>query len=225
MASSSQMHLLPTLFLLALATLFSPSQPARCASQQFSGNRTYAFCNDLPALRAALHWTYDEARSGLSVAFVAPPAGPDGWIAWAINPTPTGSGMRGSQALVAFRDAEGKMTVQAFNISSYGQLPAPGGAVWFEVEESAAEFSGGVMTLFAELVLPVKGITVVKHVWQVGGAVDGGNTPEEHGSEPDNLSAMGSLDLLNGGGGGGGVGGGGGGDSRIKKRNVSFSSC
>ncbi|XP_057780986.1 cytochrome b561 and DOMON domain-containing protein At3g25290-like [Salvia miltiorrhiza] len=203
------------IFLLALASLLSPSQPAApCASRRFSNGKTYALCADLPALGASLHWAYDEARSALAVAFVAAPARPDGWISWAINPT--GSGMRGSQALVAFRGAGGGMTVKTFNVSAYA-LDAAADKVWFEVEESAAESSGGVMTLFASLVLPEKGITVVNHVWQVGGAVDGGEKPEGHGFEPDNMNAEGSLDLLSGiAGGGPGAGG----DYRTKRRNI-----
>ncbi|KAH6765804.1 Auxin-responsive family protein [Perilla frutescens var. hirtella] len=211
MASFSQ--LLPTLFLLSLASLFSPSQPAAlCTPQRFSGDKDYTFCNDLPALNAYIQWAYDEARSELSVAFTAPPAQPDGWISWAINPT--GSGMKGSQALIAFRDAKGEMTVKTYNVSSYDALAAESEVVWYEVKESAAEFSGGVMRLFATLVLPVKGVTVVNHVWQVGSSVTLG-APEEHGFDPDNLSSKGSLDLLSG---SGAVEGGG--DSRTKKKYI-----
>lgn len=219
MASSSQLLFL-LLLLLALASLFSPSKSAApCASQQFSGAKTYAFCIDLPALRASLHWTYVEARSALSVAFMAPPARPDGWISWAINPTATG--MMGSQALIAFKDATGQMTVKTFNISAY-VLPEATNQVWFQVEESSAEFSGGVITLFATLVLPEKGIAVVNHVWQVGPAVDG-EGPVEHGADPDNLKAKGTIDLLKGTA-GAGAGSGTAGDPRTKRRNVSFSS-
>lgn len=213
MAFSSQL-LLITIFLLSLASLISPSQPAACTSQHFAGNKTYTFCDDLPALNAYLHWAYDEARSTLSIAFIAPPARPDGWISWAINPT--GSGMKGSQALVAFRDAEAEMTVNTYNVTSYDSLVTAAEVTWFEVRESAAEFSGGVMRLFATLVLPEKGMRVVNHVWQVGYGVSAGKVPEKHWTEPDNLNSKGVLDLLSG-----NSGGGGGGDSRTKNRNVS----
>lgn len=214
MAFSSQ--LLPVIFLLSLASLISPSQPAAiCTSQHFSGNKTYTFCDDLPALNAYLHWAYDEARATLSIAFIAPPARPEGWISWAINPT--GSGMKGSQALVAFRDGEAEMTVKTYNVTSYDSLVTEPEVTWFEVTESAAEFSGGVMRLFATLVLPEKGMRVVNHVWQVGYAVSSGKVPAEHWTQPDNLNSKGVLDLLSG----NSSSGGGGGD-RTRNRNVSY---
>ncbi|KAL1565751.1 cytochrome b561 and DOMON domain-containing protein-like protein [Salvia divinorum] len=212
MASS----LLRALLFLSLSSLLPPSHPTPpCSSHQFSGtaNKTYPFCVDLPALGASLHWAYDSARSALSLAFVAPPAQPKGWISWAINPS--GSGMRGSQALAAFMGAGGGMTVRTFNVSDYA-LEEPTDALWFTVNETAAEYSGGVMTLFARLVLPEKGIAVVNHVWQVGSEVEG-EMPLEHGLGPDNLMAKGRLDLVRGTAAAAGAGGG---DGRSRKRNI-----
>ncbi|KAG6386473.1 hypothetical protein SASPL_155376 [Salvia splendens] len=104
--------------------------------------------------------------------------------------------MRGSQAMAAFAGAGGGMTVKAFNVSDYA-LAAPTDDLWFAVNERAAEFGGGVMTLFARLLLPETGITVVNHAWQVGSEVEG-ETPLEHSSDPDNLMAKGRLDLVRG---------------------------
>ncbi|KAL0390279.1 UNVERIFIED_CONTAM: cytochrome and DOMON domain-containing protein [Sesamum calycinum] len=209
MASSSQ--LLSTFLLLTTISLFSPSQSATCTSQTFTGNRLYTFCNDLPSLNSYLHWAYDSAQSTLSIAFVAVPPQPDGWVSWAINPTATG--MVGSQALIAFRDSKGGMTVKTYNISSYGPLTES--KVWYEVKQSSAEFSGGVIRLFATIVLPEKGRTTVNQVWQVGPSVTGG-VPDKHDFQPENLNARGSLDLLRG-----QSTAGAGGNSRTKKRNVS----
>ncbi|KAL0460435.1 UNVERIFIED_CONTAM: cytochrome and DOMON domain-containing protein [Sesamum latifolium] len=138
MASSSQ--LMATFLLLTAISLFSPSQSATCTSQTFTGNRLYTFCNDLPSLNSYLHWAYDSAQSTLSIAFVAAPPRPDGWVSWAINPTATT--MVGSQALIAFRDSRGGMTVKTYNVSSYGPLRES--KVWYEVKESSADFSGGL---------------------------------------------------------------------------------
>ncbi|KAL0436211.1 UNVERIFIED_CONTAM: cytochrome and DOMON domain-containing protein [Sesamum radiatum] len=202
---------LATLFLLTAVSLFLPSHSATCTSQTFTNNKLYAFCNDLPFLNSYLHWSYDPAQSTLSIAFIAPPARPDGWVSWAINPTSTG--MVGSQALIAFRDAKGGMTVKTYNVSVYGPLTES--KVWYEVKESSAEFSGGLIRLFATLVLPEKGKTTVNHVWQVGPSVTGG-VPDKHEFQPANLNSKGSLDLLRG-----QSGGASGGDSRTQKRNVS----
>ncbi|KAL8496213.1 hypothetical protein ACS0TY_020070 [Phlomoides rotata] len=199
-----------TLFLLSTVSLISPSQSATCTSQTFTNNKIYSFCNDLPFLNSYLHWTFDSATSTLSIAFVAPPAGPNGWISWAINPT--AAGMVGSQALIAFRDSGGKMTVKTYNVTSYN--PITESKVWYDVKESSAEFSGGVISLFATVVLPVKGKTTLNHVWQVGQSVTSG-VPDKHEFQSGNLNSKGSFDLLRGestvvtGA-----------DSRTKKRNI-----
>ncbi|KAL2509525.1 DOMON domain-containing protein [Forsythia ovata] len=62
------------------------------------------------------------------IAFIATPARPNGWIAWAINPTSTG--MAGSQALIAFKDSKGAMTVKTYNITLYSSLTES--KVWYE---------------------------------------------------------------------------------------------
>ncbi|XP_022873193.1 cytochrome b561 and DOMON domain-containing protein At3g25290-like [Olea europaea var. sylvestris] len=197
--------------LLLTVSLISPSRSATCQSQTFSSNRLYTFCNDLPSLNSYLHWAYDSAKSTLSVAFIAAPAKPNGWISWAINPT--SPGMVGSQALIAFKDSKGAMTVKTYNISSYG--PVTESKVWYEVRNSSAEFSDGVMRLFATVVLPEKGKSTVKHVWQVGPSVTAG-VPDKHEFQPANLNSKGSLDLLKG----QSTVSSGGGDSRTKKKNI-----
>ncbi|XP_073023388.1 cytochrome b561 and DOMON domain-containing protein At3g25290-like [Primulina eburnea] len=190
MASSSL-----TLAIVALATwvsLIYPTHSATCTSQTFTNNKLYAFCNDLPFLSSYIHWAYDPAPRTLSIAFIAPPDRPEGWVSWAINPTDTG--MVGSQALVAFRDADGKMTVKTYNISSYVLRESK---VWYEVKEATAEFSGGVMRIFATLVLPEGAATTVNQVWQVGPSVTGG-APTKHAFQPANLNSKTRLDLLRG---------------------------
>ncbi|KAL8516558.1 hypothetical protein ACS0TY_014996 [Phlomoides rotata] len=186
MASSPQF--LATFFLFIIFSLSSPLVSAKCTSYDFSGKEVYTFCNDLPTLNSHLNWAYDQAQSTLSIAFVAPQARPNGWVSWAINPTSTG--MVGSQALIAFRDSRGEMIVKTYNVSSYGPL-APS-KVWYEVKESSAEYSGGVIRLFATLVLPEKGITTVNHVWQVGvgQSVTGGvQVPDKHEFGQGNLDS------------------------------------
>ncbi|KAL3850449.1 hypothetical protein ACJIZ3_012331 [Penstemon smallii] len=202
---------LPTVILISILSLISPSQSASCTSQSFTNNRLYSFCNDLPSLNSYLHWTYDPTQSTLSIAFLAAPPRPDGWVSWAINPT--GTGMVGSQALIAFREDNGGMTVKTYNVTSYGPLTES--RVWYEVRESSAEFSGGVVRLFATLVLPERGRESLNQVWQVGPSVTGG-VPDKHEFQPENLNSKGSLDLLRG----ESTVVTGGGDSRMKKRNI-----
>ncbi|XP_027125548.1 cytochrome b561 and DOMON domain-containing protein At4g12980-like [Coffea arabica] len=208
MASSFAKPLL-ILSALLLSLLISPSQSATCSSQTLSNNKLYAHCNDLPSLDSYLHYSYDPVQSTLSVAFIAPPAKPNGWIAWAINPT--GSGMLGAQSLIAFRNSAGQMTVKTYNITSYAP-PIKESKVWFSVKDATAEYSGNVIRLFATLVLPEEA-TSLNHVWQVGASVTNG-VLDKHYFSPANLNAKGSLDLLSGSSSSS--------DSRVKKKNVSF---
>ncbi|XP_042051103.1 cytochrome b561 and DOMON domain-containing protein At3g25290-like [Salvia splendens] len=204
--------------LLILAVLFaaslippSQSQAATCTKQSFNNNKRYTFCNDLPSLNSYLHWDFDEPQSTLSIAFIASPSNPDGWVSWALNPT--SSGMAGSQALLAFKQPDGKMAVKTYNITSYAPLKDDS-KVWFDVKDSSAESSAGAITLFATLVLPEKGKTVLNHVWQVGPSVTAG-VPDRHNFQPANLNSKGSLDLLKGQTTASTAG-----NSKLKKRNI-----
>ena len=73
------------------------------------------------------------------------------------------------------------------------------------------------MRLFATLVLPEKGKTTLNHVWQVGPSVTDG-FPAKHGFQPANLNSKGTFDLLSGESKSSASG-----DSRVTRKNVSFS--
>ncbi|KAK6141870.1 hypothetical protein DH2020_024382 [Rehmannia glutinosa] len=182
------------LFIATVALLISPALSLTCTSQTFSQrNTTFANCLDLPTLKAFLHWTYSPtARPNptLSIAFIAPPAKPDGWVAWALNPT--GSGMLGAQSLIAFKDTNGSIVVKTYNISSYG--PISESKISYDVLSKRAEYSGGVMTIFATLALPAAEAEV-NQVWQVGAAVNNG-VPAKHAFAPENLSSKNTLQLM-----------------------------
>ncbi|KAJ8634375.1 hypothetical protein MRB53_027711 [Persea americana] len=194
MASSSFYLFVFLCFALALR-----SNAANCSSQSFSKNRVFALCSDLSHLNASLHWNYNALNSSLDLAFVAPPAKSDGWIAWGINPT--AEGMVGAQALIAFRGSNGSMAVHTYNITSYqGVFPSP---IAFHVWSTSAEHSHGTMLIFASMALPEK-TTTVNHVWQVGASVNG-TLPAKHSFAPENLNAKGKLDLTSGGGSSGGA--------------------
>ncbi|CAK9140880.1 unnamed protein product [Ilex paraguariensis] len=192
----------PLLFL-----LISPTQSLNCSSKNFTNNILYTNCTDLPTLSSYLYWTYEPTNSSLSILFIAPPAKPTGWIAWAINPT--GTGMAGSQALIAFQGSNGTMAVKTYNISSYTSVVES--KLSFDVLNPRAEYSGGLMMIFATLALP-KNMTTVSQVWQVGASVTSG-VPMKHDFGPANLNSKGSLELVkvaqsNGTTTGGGSGGG-----------------
>lgn len=189
MAASSSLLLLAA----AVALLASPALSLTCQSQTFSShNLTFANCTDLPTLKASLHWNYDAAAKPmptLSVAFTAPPAKPDGWVAWALNPT--GTGMAGAQSLVAFAAANGSTVVKTYNITSYG--PISESPISYKVLSKRAEAAKGAITIFATLALPA-GSAAVNQVWQVGSAVVDG-VPAKHAFAPENLASKSALQL------------------------------
>ncbi|XP_009412722.2 cytochrome b561 and DOMON domain-containing protein At4g12980 [Musa acuminata AAA Group] len=178
--------------LLLLSAVGYAGAAGACSSVAFSSNRVYAACSDLPRLSSSLHWSYDNASATLSLAFVAPPAKPEGWVAWAINPT--GDGMIGSQALIAFHQPDGEMGVQTYNITGLG--PIAKGPIDFKTWDLAAEYSGGVTRLYGKMKLAA-GTTVVNQVWQVGSAVANG-VPQKHDFLQDNLQSKGTVDLVKG---------------------------
>ncbi|KAH7841257.1 hypothetical protein Vadar_027666 [Vaccinium darrowii] len=185
--------LLISVHLLLTLSLRPPSHSLTCTSQNFTNNKLYSHCLDLPSLSSYLHYTYTPSTSSLSIAFLTPRATSSGWISWAINPTSTG--MIGSQAFLAFKANNGFLTVQPYSISSYSSLVM--GNLSFEVGEIGAEYSGGLMTIFATFSLPVEWGTKVNQVWQVGPSVTDG-FPDKHAFQAANLNSRGTLDLLTG---------------------------
>ena len=194
--ASATVHQLVVL-LLALAL---PAAMSACTSEVFPSGKTYVTCQDLPQLGAALHWTYYDDASGpsLSLAFVAVPAAPGGWVAWGINPTGD-NGMVGTQALLAFvaggaSSSASTPTVRTYNITSYYAVGAASTPIAFPATGLAADVgSGGRIRLYATLQLG-KGMEVVNQVWQVGSSVTRG-APDVHAMAPENLAAMGELVL------------------------------
>uniref|UniRef100_A0A0E0CEC8 Cytochrome b561 and DOMON domain-containing protein n=1 Tax=Oryza meridionalis TaxID=40149 RepID=A0A0E0CEC8_9ORYZ len=179
--------------LLAAAVAAARAAGGGCAAERFSSNRVYAACSDLPHLGASVHWTYDAAAASLSVAFVAAPPSPGGWVAWGLNPT--GGGMAGTQALVALpTGGGGGYEVQTFDIEGYS-LSAPG-KLKYPTSDLAAEVAAdGRVSVFGKLALQ-NGTAEVNQVWQVGPVSGGSMMP--HAMSSDNKAAMGKLNLLTG---------------------------
>ncbi|XP_052166103.1 cytochrome b561 and DOMON domain-containing protein At4g12980 [Oryza glaberrima] len=196
--------------------LLAAVAPARaagggCAAERFSSNRVYAACSDLPHLGASVHWTYDAAASAsLSVAFVAAPPSPGGWVAWGLNPTD--GGMAGTQALVALpKGGGGGYEVQTFDIEGYS-LSAPGKLKYPATDLAAEVAADGRVSVFGKLALQ-NGTAEVNQVWQVGPVSSGSMVP--HAMSSDNKAAMGKLNLLTG-----AATSSGGGGSNLRKKNT-----
>lgn len=193
MASTVPRHIALLVLVLASTRAASAAGAGACAAEKFPAGKTYATCEDLPQLGAALHWTYDESKSSLSLAFVAAPAGPNGWVAWALNPT--GEGMAGAQALVALKGSSaGAPAVKTYNITGYVPLGGASTPIAYPATDLAADSgSGGKIRLYGKLQLR-KGVKAVNQVWQVGTSVTGG-APDKHAFAAGNLAAKAKLVL------------------------------
>ncbi|XP_062153683.1 cytochrome b561 and DOMON domain-containing protein At5g47530-like [Alnus glutinosa] len=183
-----------------LFSLCASSYAQTCKSYTFSSNRVFTSCQDLPVLNAFLHWSYDQSTNKVDIAYRHTGTSTSRWTAWAINPT--GSGMVGAQALVAYQNSSSVMRVYTSPVSSYATTLAEGD-LSFAVSNLSASFANSEMTIFATLTLPSG--TTVNQVWQEGPL--SGDSPRSHdtASSSANLKSAGSLNFLEQQTGGGGV--------------------
>ncbi|KAM0890668.1 hypothetical protein ACQ4PT_026882 [Festuca glaucescens] len=182
-----------------------------CLTATFTGGRTFLKCNALPVLGASLHWTYHAENGTADIAFRAT-SGSNGWVAWGINPT--GTRMGGSNVFVASQDASGAVSVittilegtspNLGNVSLSFAVPVP----------ASAEYSAGAYTIYATVALPSNSSSQ-NTVWQAGPSSGGAILP--HPTQGQNVLAMQNLDFLSGTGSAAS-------NSRLHRRNVSFSS-
>ncbi|KDP26569.1 hypothetical protein JCGZ_17727 [Jatropha curcas] len=189
-SNSFKFQFLLIAFWLCIALLISPSNSLKCTSQKFRKNIVFSNCTDLPVLNSFLHFTYNSSNSSLSIAFIATPPKPEGWVSWAINPTE--ECMIGSQALIAFKsDGSDSVTVNTYNISSFN--PPVVSKLSFDVWDLSAESDGENFTIFATVKV-VTSAGRVNQVWQVGGAVSNG-FPQIHAMDDANMNSKGVLEL------------------------------
>ncbi|GKU85940.1 hypothetical protein SLEP1_g537 [Rubroshorea leprosula] len=191
MASVSFPSLILFLFLYWVS-LISPIYSLSCTSDKLSNTKIqYPNCTDLSTLNATLHYSYNVATSSLSIAFLAAPAKPEGWVAWALNPT--GSGMVGAQALIAFK-SNSSLIVKKYSITSYSKIEETN-ILAFDVSDLRAEAGAdGKFVIYATVKVPEKA-ELVNMVWQVGGMVAQGH-PMRHAMSDENLKAKGALQLV-----------------------------
>uniref|UniRef100_A0A7N0UGJ4 DOMON domain-containing protein n=1 Tax=Kalanchoe fedtschenkoi TaxID=63787 RepID=A0A7N0UGJ4_KALFE len=142
-------------------------------------------------LDAELHYTYNATNGSLSVAFVATPPEPSGWTSWAVNPT--GTGMIGAQAFVAFQ-VNGTVRTKTLNITGYKEIKP--GNLSFAFWDVSAEKKNDVLTLYASLAVPGNK-TFVNQVWNVGPGLadDGSGKLKPHALTGESLMSKSALSL------------------------------
>ncbi|CAM0911925.1 unnamed protein product [Alopecurus aequalis] len=201
------------LLVVAAAVVAAPARVAAagaCAAEKFSNNRVYTDCSDLPTLGASVHWTYNTTTSSLSVAFLAAPSSPGGWVSWGINPK--GGRMDGTQALIAAPKGGG-YAVETYDIQGYS-LDSPATIAYPTTGLAAEVGADGRVQMFGTLKLN-SGTSVVTQVWQVG-PVSGGSLGT-HAMARANKAATGKLNLVTGASTGAS---GGGGSSILSQKNT-----
>ncbi|KAB5569795.1 hypothetical protein DKX38_003588 [Salix brachista] len=126
-----------------------------------------------------------------SLAFIASPAKPDGWIGWGINPNDTG--MVGAQVILALKSSKGAPEVKTYNLVAYSDIREE--KLSFDVWDLSAETNAtsGEFTIFASVKVQEK-TESVNHIWQVGAAVNKGK-PGKHEFAADNKDAKATLKL------------------------------
>ncbi|KAK6139048.1 hypothetical protein DH2020_027215 [Rehmannia glutinosa] len=184
----------PVLIILVLFCLHTSSSYAQssCASYNFARNQVFRFCNDLPYLNSFLHWNYDQSAKTVKIAYRHTGVSSSRWVAWAINPT--GRGMVGAQALVAFQKADGTMRAYTAPVSGY-QTQLQEGDLSFPVSDLSATYARNEMIIFATLKLDNLSSTV-NQVWQEGPV--SGDSPAMHSTTGPNVQSTGNLNLLSG---------------------------
>lgn len=197
-----------------LVSLSSFSHAQTCSTYKFTSNQVFNSCSDLPYLNAFLHWTFDQSTGKLQMAYRHTSASSSNWVSWAINPdvSQVQAAMPGAQALYAIPQTNGVATVYTSPISGYGTTLA-NGSLSYDVTGLAAEVQNSEVIIYATWTLPTNASTILQ-VWQEGPVSNG--APKQHGSDPANLGAKGTLDLLSG-----QTTSTGGGSSTVRKRNVS----
>ncbi|KAL0443023.1 UNVERIFIED_CONTAM: cytochrome and DOMON domain-containing protein [Sesamum latifolium] len=200
----------PVLIISILFSLYITSHAQSCAKYNFASNQIFSSCNDLPYLNSFLHWNYDQSAKTVKIAYRHTGVSSSRWVAWAINPS--GQGMVGAQALVAFQKSDGKMRAYTAPIAGY-QTQLQEGDLSFPVSDLSATYARNEIVIFATLKLDGLNSTV-NQVWQEGPL--SGDSPAMHPTSGPNVQSVGTLNLLSGEtrAAAGGV------NSRTKKKNI-----
>ncbi|KAG8385841.1 hypothetical protein BUALT_Bualt03G0087100 [Buddleja alternifolia] len=182
----------PVLIICVLFSLYTSTYGQSCSRYNFASNQRFSSCNDLPYLNSFLHWSYDQSARTVRIAYRHTGISSSRWTAWAINPT--GQGMAGAQALVAFQRSDGSMRAYTSPIASY-QTRLEQGDLSFPVSDLTATYSRNEIIIFATLRLGNLSSTL-NQVWQEGPL--SGDSPATHPTSGPNLRSAGTLNLLSG---------------------------
>ncbi|XP_071730041.1 cytochrome b561 and DOMON domain-containing protein At5g35735-like [Rutidosis leptorrhynchoides] len=186
------------------------SSAQNCNTYSFTNNAIYATCVTLPVQNSHLHWNYHASNGTVDVAFRHTGVPTSTWVAWGLNVD--GSGMIGTQALVAVPNANGSVQAYTSSINGY-DTSLQQSSLSFNVPVIRAESVNGDVVIYATLVLP-SGRTSFNHAWQMGPVANG--APSAHNLASENTNSVGTVNFVTGQAGAGGRAGG----SVLHRRNT-----
>ncbi|KAJ9176820.1 hypothetical protein P3X46_012092 [Hevea brasiliensis] len=176
-----------------LISICVPSSLAQtCRSYNFSSNQVFSTCSDLPVLSSFIYWNYHPSNQTADIAFRKSGASTTNWYVWSLNPT--GQGMAGSQALLAFHNSSGLPTAYTTPIRDLSPSMQKGD-LSFPVSKLKAEYSSGEMIIFATLHL-TNSLISTNQVWQEGAM--SGNNFNIHSMDSANKASVGNINFATG---------------------------
>ena len=174
-----------------LLSLFLSSSAQTCEIYDFSSNKVFSSCYNLPCQNSFLHWNYNSSSGSLQIAFRHLML-TSRWAAWAINPNGLQTAMIGAQAVVAYQLTNGTMRAYTTQIKSYATT-MPEGNLIYNVSDLTATYANNEIIVYANLGLP-SDTTTINQVWQEGPVTN--DSPGAHSFENDNTMSFGTLNLL-----------------------------
>jgi len=183
-----------TLWMMATMVLLVACDAAITECGTTLGSESYQKCRFFSALNFTLWWTYHPENVTMDFAYRMQPLEKIGWVAWGINPNL--SGMVGTQAILAFMQPSGSLSVLTYSVQK-PLIPQKASKISYAVANlNATATSAGVFTVTGSLTLPGN-TTEVSHTWQRGQAVID-NEPQSHFLRTDNLMSYGPLNVVSG---------------------------
>ncbi|KAK7300035.1 hypothetical protein RJT34_10866 [Clitoria ternatea] len=168
---------------------------------KFAQQRNISDCKRLRTLGAEFGWTYRNSTNSsytiVEILFGAQIEGSQGWIAWGVNPGKRAE-MIGTKAVIGIKRSDNTLKVDTYNITKETKagcslLPSE---IGFISKTEMNKEVGNFYTIYAKLVLPSEeyNITRLKHVWQVGNAIENDH-PLRHPTTLRNVDSTEEIDL------------------------------
>ncbi|XXG90566.1 hypothetical protein AAC387_Pa12g2299 [Persea americana] len=199
----------PAFFIfLCLFFLSIKAQTSPCNNETFNfalNGRNMTHCKKLGALGAELGWNFDNiprnAGKTVDILFGASLGGPQGWVAWGVNPFRPQ--MVGTRAFIALKYRNNSLHLDNYNVTEDTKhgcrfQPSP---IDVKYENMHVEYSREThfLTMFVTVTLPSDKYNAenLNHVWQVGSHLED-KEPKMHATSLQNFDSCEAINLTTG---------------------------